>query len=332
MHIDLLLSRLLTGEATEAERAEIESWAAQSEDNARILESFKVLMAADVQEDRLIFSDNSFNKLQHRLQDHSGKVIDRANDRRFNIMRIAAAVVLMAMSIWIVRTFLYTPTTKLQYHAEYIVKSNPSGQRALIYLPDGSTLWLNAESSIRYEKNFHDSVRLLYLEGEAYFMVKKDTLKPFVVQAGNTLVTALGTAFNVEAYGASEAVNIALESGSVKVQKNDQSNDKGVLLHPGEMASVPRSDNMIRVNDFDAMNVLAWKEGVLYFKNAQFDEVIKRLERWYGVQFEYDRRPQKTWHFSGTFRNEYLENILETLAFGERLGYEIYGDTVKLKF
>lgn len=331
-NIDLLISRYLSGQASEEELSALEEWARQSPENAKILQSFQAIKTAKIRESKLIFANRSFEKIKSKVQDKSQRSITlKRNHRLFYFMRIAAGFALLGLIAWIAHYFIDISTPEQVYQPEYAFKANAPGQKSMIYLPDGSTLWLNSESSIRYEKNFIDTARIVHLKGEAYFMVKKDTLKPFIVQAGNTLVTALGTTFNVEANGEADLISIALESGRVKVQQQDQKMHNGVILHAGELARVPVSGNQIQVSNFDPMSTLAWKDGIIYFKDAQFDEVIQRLERWYGIKFQYEKRPSNTWHFSGTFRNENLENILLTLSYGEKLHFEIHGDTVHLK-
>lgn len=330
-NIDLLISRYLSEQSSEEELVALKDWARQSPENEKILQSFQAIKTARIKESKLIFADRSFEKIKSKVQDKGrSSIISKRNDSRFYFMRIAAGFVLLALGVWMAYHFVDTSTPGEVYQPEYVSKANAPGQKSMIYLPDGSTLWLNAESSIRYEKNFSDTARIVHLVGEAYFTVKKDTLKPFVVQAGNTLVTALGTTFNVEGYGEDDLISIALESGRVKVQRQDQKMHSGVILHAGELASVPVSGNQIQVSNFDPINTLAWKDGIIYFKDAQFDEIIQTLERWYGVKFQYEKHPSKTWHFSGTFRNENLENILLTLSYGENLQFEIHGDTVQL--
>ncbi len=330
-NIDLLISKYLSDQASEEELSALEEWAQQSPQNAKTLQAFQAIKTAKLRESKLIFADRSFEKIESKVQ-HKGRrgITTKRSNRRLYWMRIAAGFVLLALIAWSVNHFIDTSTPDGVHQTKYISKSNPSGQKSMIYLPDGSTLWLNAQSSIRYEKNFNDSTRIVHLVGEAYFIVKKDTLKPFVVQAGNTLVTALGTTFNVEAFGEDDHISVALESGRVKVQQQDHKMHGGVVLHAGELARVPVSGNQIQVSNFDPMHTLAWKDGIIYFKDAQFDEVIQTLERWYGVKFQYEKPPSLTWHFSGTFRNENLENVLHTLSYGEQLQFKIHGDTVQL--
>lgn len=331
--IDGLISKYLGGQATKEEILELESWEQQSSENANILRAFHAIRNSKVREEKFLFADRTFEKIQSSIQTEKRKtIISNIRNNRFLLMKIVAGLLLMIVASWIVYHFIYTVPAQEDYHAENEIKSNPKGQRAMIYLPDGSTLWLNAQSSIEYEKNFSGSVRLVHLLGEAYFMVKKDTAKPFIVHAGNTQITALGTAFNVKAYEDDDNVSVSLENGFVKVQKQNHVDQSGVLLQPGDVATVPNSDNQILVSNFDPIKNLAWRDGVIYFKDAQFDEVIQKLERWYGVKFYYEKRPSKEWHFSGIFRNEYLENILETLSFGERMQYEFKGNDVQLKF
>lgn len=333
-NIDDLISKYLAGEANGEEIGELESWAQQSSENAKILEAFRAIKHSTAREEKFLFTDRTFEKIKGKIQPEKYREVRLSHGaRKFLLMKITAAVLLMVVASWITYHFLYTAAAPTTYIPESEIKSNPKGQRSFIYLPDGSTLWLNAESRIEYEKNFAGQSRLVRLVGEAYFMVKKDTTKPFVVHAGNTQVTALGTEFNVKAYEEDDNVDVSLGTGLVKVQKQNRVDQNGVLLHPGDMAIVPKSDNQILVSAFNPEITFAWRDGVIYFKDAQFDEVIQKLERWYGVKFQYDKRPSKEWHFTNkVHNNELLENVLEALRSAERIEYKFDGKDVILKF
>ncbi|MEK6478834.1 FecR domain-containing protein [Catalinimonas sp. 4WD22] len=209
-----------------------------------------------------------------------------------------------------------------------ITKSNPRGQKSIIQLPDGSEVRLNAESYLEYPQDFTTS-RDIKLVGEAFFEVKRDTVHPFTVTSGDIKVTVLGTSFNVQAFPFEEEMSVAVESGLVEVEKKGNGAARKMSqLHPLEMVRVNHKRGDFEVSSFDPDEILAWKEGVLVFQKDSFEDIIHKLERWYGVDFIIKRSMPVTDGFTGRYNNPSLKVVLEGMSYSSDFTYVIEGDTV----
>jgi ferric-dicitrate binding protein FerR (iron transport regulator) len=166
------------------------------------------------------------------------------------------------------------------------------GRQWQLVLPDGSKVWLNAASSIRYPVAFTGSSREVTITGEAYFEVKHDTKKPFrvyinTVSGNGGMIEDLGTAFNVNAYGDEVNIKTTLLEGSVRVTKGGSN----ALIKPGQQASFPNppsGDGGITVSHADVDQAVAWKNGVFQFDHADLKSVMRQLSRWYDVEVKYE--------------------------------------------
>jgi ferric-dicitrate binding protein FerR (iron transport regulator) len=207
-----------------------------------------------------------------------------------------------------------------------IIKSNPKGQKSMIMLPDGSRIWLNAESTIKYEENFSDSLRVVQLTGEAFFDVVKDPLRPFIVEANDLKTTVIGTSFNVYSYPESQGATVSLLSGKLKLT----STKENTFLEPGEQANHNQENGTLTKQKIDIETIALWKDNILVFEKEEFETVIHRLERWYGVDIVIQGQPAKQWKFTGYFENENLKNVLEVLSFGKNINFKIEGKHVRL--
>ena len=245
--------------------------------------------------------------------------------------RVAAIIVLAVLaSISLQHTF---PSDVPVEQVAYLTKSNPAGQKTTIFLEDGSKVTLNAASALTYPEHFTGTERRLQLEGEAFFEVAEDAHRPFTVVARGMATTALGTSFNIRAYEDENNISIALATGKVKVESSEASAYAEVYqLLPGELLTYDRALANYKKERFDPKAQLAWKDGVIYFHDASFEQVIDELSRWYGVSFEIENRPAHSWRYTGEFRKESLENVLLSISYAKQFGFEINDDTVKLVF
>jgi len=189
----------------------------------------------------------------------------------------------------------------------YNVLSVPKGRQFKIVLPDGTGVWLNSASLLRYPTVFAGKERVVELEGEAYFEVIHNVHHPFVVKINNTKVEDIGTAFNINAYTDEPSVKTTLVKGSVKVSNNKVSR----VLDPGEQA-VTGNDKLV-VYAIDTSQVLAWKDGFFQFDDADMHTIMQQLSRWYNIEviFEGNITPRK---FYGRInRNMKLSSVLNLL-------------------
>ena len=173
-----------------------------------------------------------------------------------------------------------------------------------VKLSDGTHVWLNSTSKIRFPFAFTGKYREVYVEGEAYFNVKHDAAHPFMVHAGEADVLVLGTDFNVNAY-TPERVLTSLVSGKVSI------NEK--ILQPGKQAVVA-TGKPVQIQDFDMENTLSWRQGIHYFRDASIREIATMLSRWYDVQLVIDNREVAEVRMRGRlFRHEPIQSFLDQL-------------------
>ena len=163
---------------------------------------------------------------------------------------------------------------------EMIRISTAYGEQKQLFLPDSSEIWLNAGSSITYPATFAKDKRLVTLDGEAYFSVKRNTAQPFVVETSGLTVKVLGTKFNVNAYSSEETITTTLKSGKVEVNIRTQ---EPQILHPNEQLTYHTKTSAISLSEVDASDADSWTSGKLIFTNASSAEIFRILERHYNV-------------------------------------------------
>ena len=216
----------------------------------------------------------------------------------------------------------------------WIVKENPYGQRSTLYLSDGTEVILNAGSSLRYCEKFSAHQRRVELTGEAFFQVTKDTLRPFEVVAHHVVTRALGTSFNIKAFP-EEPVQVSLVTGKVQVLEHDEkkAEHKGLILLPGESAISGLEDSEgLKKELFDAQQVLSWKEGVIYFQEADEKTVFTALERWYGVKIRTLNTSPSAWDYTGEAKNMSLEQFLQSLSYTMNFHYDMDGKQITITY
>lgn len=171
----------------------------------------------------------------------------------------------------------------------YNTLTTPRGKLFHLVLPDGSDVWLNAGSAIRYPTGFTGNERVVELHGEAYFEITANARMPFRVKtANNSEIRVLGTGFNVNAYENEGMIRTTLLHGRVEVRARTAGNKMlSSLLSPGEQASITLTQ--IQVEKVDTSQVMAWKKGIFNFENAGIESVMKQLERWYDIEVVYEK-------------------------------------------
>ncbi|RPD41828.1 FecR domain-containing protein [Chitinophaga barathri] len=157
----------------------------------------------------------------------------------------------------------------------YNMLAVPRGGQFTIVLPDGSRVWLNSASKLRYPTAFTGEKRLVELEGQGYFEVQKDAEHPFIVKTKSLDVEVLGTGFDVMAYPDEKSINTTLVEGAVRV--------KDVMLKPGQQARMEYSTGCIYVEPADIQQVIAWKTGFFEFDDANLAEIMRQASRWYDI-------------------------------------------------
>ncbi|NEU07979.1 DUF4974 domain-containing protein [Flavihumibacter sp. R14] len=183
----------------------------------------------------------------------------------------------------------------------------PKGGQYQVLLPDGSNVWLNAASSLKYPAAFAKTERRVELQGEAYFEVASDKSKPFLVSTAGQTVEVLGTHFNVSSYADEQSTKTTLLKGSVRVTASGIQK----VIQPGQQSVL--AENSLQVKAADIEETMAWKNGYFRFNDAKIDDVVLKLSRWYDVDFRFDGEKSAE-RFNGVIsRSKNLSQVLKML-------------------
>jgi transmembrane sensor len=204
----------------------------------------------------------------------------------------------------------------------------PKGGQHQLILPDGTRVWLNASSSLKYPVYFAEKERVVQLTGEGYFEVAKNTAKPFKVLSAGQLVEVYGTHFNISAYADEQFCRTTLLEGSVRVSKQSKksgSSQHGILL-PGQQAVV--NEEQFQLKEVDVNSVIDWKNGYFIFKEDDIYTIMRKLSRWYNIDIDYAGNLEDV-NFSGKVsKSKNLSEILRVLSLTGDVRFKVMGRRV----
>jgi transmembrane sensor len=316
-----LIARYLDGSADIEEVKKLESWVEQSAQNRELFCQFKNIW-------------ESSGKLQIHSDKALDKVLDKINHlpagKQFlNYWQKAAAILILPLlvsTIWLISRDSHKITDTPERYKSVIAAF---GTISTIELPDGTKVWLNSGSTIRYPEIFKSSERTVDLSGEAYFEVKSDAKCPFYVNAKGLHVKATGTRFNVMAYEKSDMVSVALAEGKVAVKTVDKNNrEKITTLKPSQSLKFkPGTGNISIVNE-EIYKYYAWKDGKMVFRNDLLSEVAYRISLQYNVDVEIQGDNVKQYRYYATFQNESLREVFDLLKISSPFDYRIVNQKV----
>jgi ferric-dicitrate binding protein FerR (iron transport regulator) len=288
-----LLERYRRGSCTARERRLVEEWYA----------ALRPGEGEPLEEDMV---EDSLERVRGRLPwvDEEPVVTVRVRPVGRMIFTAAAALVAVVVAIWLLRV----SPPKVAPGASDVVVATNRGETRQVVLPDGSTLELNAGTEVHYSKQFGD--RLVDLvRGEAFFQVVADAARPFVVENGGIRTKVLGTSFDIRAYEG--RFRVAVLSGKVAV--GNQVLEKGMLARMD-------SSGMVTERFETEVEVAAWKQGGLYFKDASFGQIAFEVSNKYNIRLV-NSSHKRVWSYTGFFRSESLQEVIETICQTEGLQY-----------
>lgn len=187
--------------------------------------------------------------------------------------------------------------------------TTPRGGQFKLILPDGTRVWLNSASMLRYPTAFAGKDRIVELEGQGYFEIAPDAQQPFKVKVHGLEVLVLGTAFDVMAYGDESSVNTTLVTGSILVKEGNTKQ----LLQPGQQAVVDNQHHQLTVHAADIRKVTAWKNGLFVFNDMALPAILREVARWYDVDIVYKASPGTELYGGGIGRDLQLADVLALL-------------------
>ena len=268
---------------------------------------------------------NLFNRLWAKIQQNHQPYY--YSKRLFNHFVKFAAVLAIGLVLGI---YISTVTEESSEPVFYAAHS-PKGSVSDVKLPDGTVIFLNADSHIEYSMDGLNGNREVYLEGEAWFDVAKNPKKPFVVKTAFYTVQVTGTKFNVKAYNTDNEIITTLEEGSVIVGSSDNVRlAQEISLKPGEQLIFNKKTKAASVKTVNTGWFTSWKDNKLIFINMEFKELVVLLERKYGVEIEVKNKEILDRHFDGTIKNESIIEILDIIKKALPIQYKIIGQQIEI--
>lgn len=242
-------------------------------------------------------------------------------NRIFSILTRAAAILLLP----VLSLLLYTNLSDRDRYSDNLNDLEveaPAGSRIHIELGDGTRIWLNHGSKLKYPHRFEGKNRKVFLTGEAYFEVAHNEKVPFIVGTNCLDVKATGTAFNVSAYPGDENIETTLVEGKIILYKS-KTNHEIKTLSPGECLKFEAQKNTYTLDSEHTEKNTAWKDGMLVFKNERVGDVAKKLARWYNVEVEIANEKVNEFTFTATFMDETLPQVLDLMTLATPVSYKL---------
>ena len=311
---ELFILKELEGELSFPEKEELESWL-QEPRNRLLYEEQKKLWSLMDELHRM----KKINRTK-ALQKVSGKLFGRSS---FNLKRLerAAAILfipLLAASIWLFALRHDSGFSGQLYNTVQV----PLGMRSSITLPDGTCVTMNSGSSLKYPVAFTGKTRHVELTGEAFFDVKKDKSKPFLISASDICIKVLGTAFNCSAYPEDKNIETALVRGLIEITQGKDGQQK-LYVKPGEVATYSKTDRTFEKSKANLDKFISWRSGKLIFRDDAMATVLEKLGRWYNVEFQVKDEEILSYEYSATFAEESLDQVLKILTLSSSIHYRL---------
>jgi ferric-dicitrate binding protein FerR (iron transport regulator) len=304
---DEILFLYLNGELDSQETKEVEKWILQ---NPNQFEKIKLIWKASAYNFKKVRPDLS--KAWDKINpEKTTKTFKNQSRRIFLLKKVLkyAAVVFICSGLAIVAHKTVSEINK----TEWIEYTAFSKEVIDIELPDGSNVTLNQKSKLKYKKKLFSDTREVKLEGEAFFQVKKDPEKPFMIYAGKTTTKVLGTSFNVDAKDTATFVGVTVKSGKVAFYETTNSEKQKLLLTAGETGAFLTSNSKMEKRKNDNLNFLAWKTRIILFDNAPMSEVCSELGAYFDTTIVISQPILNKQNLSARFQDKTLDEILNSL-------------------
>ena len=353
----------LEGTLTQAQADEFISWLEKDKCNIQYFKDVEKIWLASrpikTAEPDLKYG---INRIRNKITERDIRRLP-AKEVRISILSLfkIAASILIIITLSISGLFFFLTKKGTPALASAMVEANaPRGSRSLIILPDSTTIWLNSDTKLRYKTDYGFTNRTVYLEGEAYFKVHKNADLPFRVFTSEIKVTALGTAFNVKAYIEEGSIETTLEEGRVAIDRTNsdkkENSDHVIVLKPKQTAIYSKQEGNFAVREpaiqnninksvmQDSPDILpvkisevsdirlftSWKDPKWVFRNEKFSSLAIKLERRYNIKIVFVDKSIEEFTFTGTIREESIEQVLAAIRMISPIRYEIISTEVKL--
>ena len=272
--------------------------------------------------------DNLLDKIHHQINIETAE--EEFSHQKLKTLRVAAnyfvkIAATLFIPLMILSSYLFYQKIKEKNEVIYSEITSPLGSRTSFELPDGSKVWLNHGSSLRFPLKFNGSYRELELKGEAYFEIVHNEKQPLIVKTNDIQVKVLGTKFNVMAYPDDQDIEVTLKSGKVAIQRPGKygSSENLLVLRPNQQAIFNKKEKTIKYRSIRTERFISWKDGKLIFINDPINLIMKRLERWYNVDIVLKDKELYNYTYTATFTDEQLTQVLDLLKVATPIKYKI---------
>jgi transmembrane sensor len=356
-HIDLV-QKYLGGTAKKQDLLHLLTWLKEDQQHIEEFNALCLIWEGNQgNEIDSLHTEVALKKLSERIKEFEELETEK-NDRsgyRLNLLRVAAVLA----GIAILSSVLYYMIPQKKDHqtsvpGRYEMAVSPPLNKSQIILKDGTKVWLNSGTKIKYPSDYDINTREIFLEGEAFFEVAKNRDKPFLVHASSIIIKALGTSFNVKCYANDNTIVTTLVEGKVQLDRNgDKKGYKSLFLNPNEKAVFVKSSDQFQVERYllekpekrtvintvmpieelpmGIISEISWKDQKLIFENESLEDLAKRLERWYNVNISIEDEKLKNDRYTGKFvNNESLDQVLNILSRTTEIQYSINHDNVTI--
>ena len=344
-----LLTRKMAGELSSSELVELNEMLSAYPDALQEEEIFKQIWNSKV-----ITEDVNFFYEQHKKKYGNALLFSEVKGnppatikwrKYYKYLAVACILIIALVLVFLV----YEPLSEKDSYKEIIVGK---GVRKMVLLPDGTKVWLNADSKLSYDPQMnHTGMRHVTLEGEAFFDVTHDKKHPFIINTNKVSIKVLGTSFNIKAYINDKKCETTLIRGSVELTLNDGSKQK-IILKPSEKLALiedeERKDlknedkpykgktlliehiNPVKVEDKEYVSETSWTENRIMFENETMQEIAVKLERWYNVKIGIDNKEIASYHFTGSFTNETIDQVLTAMQLVKSFSFKTNNNDITI--
>lgn len=333
-----LLSRQLAGEASEKDLDQLRKIIDSDPELKKVYLSF--IAPEEVSEDELSKAEQAFALHSLKMHLHVANTAATNFNPRSSNKRVwlAAACFLLICSFLFLVFSPFSPGNSLK--SQVVTKK---GSKTMVKLPDGSSVWVNSDSRLQYADNFKGELREVWLDGEAFFDVKKDPAHPFIIHTDKIKIKVLGTSFNVKSYPEDQVIETSLIKGRIEVSFSDRPSEN-IILRPNEKLTVRKDqsepeqtgigientpkiklDHLLRLNEKSPLVETAWMDNKIAFSNCQMSDIAIMLERRFDIQIEFKNQHLKEYRYTGIFDDESLDDILNIMKISKPFNYRLNG-------
>ena len=318
-NLEILITRYLTGEASQDEIVKLQKWLGASKDNLLYFQQLKNIWDSSERYsgEKMIDIDKAFIMINKRVTFKSSAT------NFWGYWKKIAAILLIPLILgnllyFVFRANISTSTQEPVYNELFAA----FGTRSALKLSDGTSVWLNSGSSIKYPDRFIGNKRTVFLKGEAYFEVESNPRKPFIVETSSLSVKATGTKFNVSGYTSADKVEVTLVSGKVEISLTDDKNNiTSSKLKMNQHFSFNKINGTTSIINEDTYKYISWKDGKLIFRDEPLSQVVKKIGQIFNVDIELKGEKIQNYSYRATFQDESLVEILKLLKMSSPIDY-----------